>query len=186
MQNIRKVTKSIRQKAKCQAFLPEITIWCHSTWKLQSPFFSPFHFCLISWLAQKLNDPKTSSNTYWSFLKTFYNGKKVSLIPPFFINNKLEPDFELKDYFFNKFFADKYPPIQKNSVIPNFIECESMKSVSLNDGNILKIIRALDVNKAHGYDDISIRMIKLCDKSIIPTISNLSSQQELHQLTNFP
>ena len=30
---------------------------------------------------------------------------------------------------------------------------------------------ALDVNKAHGHDDISIRMIKLCNKSIIPVIS---------------
>ena len=125
-------------------------------------------------LAQKLNDPKTSSKTYWSILKTFYNGKKVPLIPPLFINNKLEPDFKLKANFFNKFFADKCTPIQNNSVIPNFIECESMNrltSTSFNDESILKIIRALDVNKAHGHDDISIRMIKLCDKSIIPAIS---------------
>ena len=47
-------------------------------------------------LAQKLNDPKTSSKTYWSILKTFYNGKKVPLIPTLFINKKLEPDFKLK------------------------------------------------------------------------------------------
>ena len=32
-------------------------------------------------------------------------------------------------------------------------------------------MRALDVNKANGHDDISIRMIKLCDKSNIPAIS---------------
>ena len=44
-------------------------------------------------------------------------------------------------------------------------------SIIFNDESILKIIRALDVNKAHGHDDISIRMIKLCDKSIIPAIS---------------
>ena len=29
----------------------------------------------------------------------------------------------------------------------------------------------LDVNKAHGYEDVSIRMIKLCDKFIILAIS---------------
>ena len=69
-----------------------------------------------SQLAQKLNDPKTSSKTYWSILKTFYNGKKVPLIPPLFINNKLEPDFKLKANFFNKFFADKCTPIQNNSI----------------------------------------------------------------------
>ena len=125
-------------------------------------------------LAQKLNDPKTSSKTYWSILKTFYNGKKVPLIPPLFIINKLEPDFKLKANFFNKFFADKCTPIQNNSVIPNFIECESMNrliSITFNDEIILKIIRVLDVNKAHDHDDISVRMIKkLCNKSIIPVI----------------
>ena len=31
----------------------------------------------------------------------------------------------------------------------------------------MKIIRALNVNKAHGFDDISIRMIKICDKSLL-------------------
>ena len=51
-------------------------------------------------LARKLTNPKTSSKTYWSILKTFYNGKKVSLIPPVVINNKLEPDFKRKtDHF---------------------------------------------------------------------------------------
>ena len=125
-------------------------------------------------LAQKLNDPKTSSKTYWSILKTFYNGKKVPLIPPLFINNKLEQDLKLKDNFFNKSFADKCTPIQNNSVIPNFIECESMHrltSIVCNDESILNIIRALDVNKAHGHDDISIRMIRLCDKSFIINLS---------------
>ena len=46
-----------------------------------------------------------------------------------------------------------------------------LTSIVFNDESILKIIRALDVNKAHGHDDMSIRMIKLCDKSIIPAIS---------------
>ena len=32
---------------------------------------------------------------------------------------------------------------------------------------ILKIIRALNIHKAHGHDDISIRMIKICDKSLL-------------------
>ena len=41
-------------------------------------------------LAQKLNDPKTSSKIYWSTLETFYNIKEVPLIPLLFINNKLE------------------------------------------------------------------------------------------------
>ena len=37
--------------------------------------------------ALKLNDPKASSKTYWSILKTFYNGKKIFIIPPLLNNN---------------------------------------------------------------------------------------------------
>ena len=57
-------------------------------------------------LAKKLSDPKTSSKTYWSILKTFYNTKKVPIIPPILIENKLETDFLKKaNYFNNKFFC---------------------------------------------------------------------------------
>ena len=31
----------------------------------------------------------TTTKTYWSILKTFYNGKKVPIIPPLLINDKL-------------------------------------------------------------------------------------------------
>ena len=44
------------------------------------------------------------------------------------MNNKVEPDFKSKANFFNKFFADKCFPVENNNVIPNFIECESMKT----------------------------------------------------------
>ena len=43
-------------------------------------------------LAKKLSDPITSSKTYWSILKTFCNTKKVPIIDPILIENKLETD----------------------------------------------------------------------------------------------
>ena len=39
--------------------------------------------------------------------------------------------------------------------------------ITFTDDQILKLFRALDINKAHGHDEISVRMLKLCDKSII-------------------
>ena len=36
---------------------------------------------------------------------------------------------------------------------------------------MLKIIRALDINKARGHDNISTCMIKICDSSIVKTLS---------------
>ena len=41
------------------------------------------------------------------------------------------------------------------------------KSLDFKEVEILKIIWALSKNKAHGYDDIPIRMIKICDKSLL-------------------
>ena len=127
-------------------------------------------------LARKLTNPKTSSKTYWSILKTFYNGKKVPLIPPLVINNKLEPDFKRKADHFNKFFASRCTPLKNDSVLPTLLEHESearFSKITFTDDQILKILRALDINKAHGHDEISIRMLKLCDKSIITPLSIL-------------
>ena len=45
-------------------------------------------------LALNRNNPETSTKTYWSILKTFYNGKKISVICPLLINNKLVSNFK--------------------------------------------------------------------------------------------
>ena len=43
----------------------------------------------------------------------------------------------------------------------------SLPFISFKDQDILKIIHSLSINKAHGYDDISIRLLKICDSSIV-------------------
>ena len=43
---------------------------------------------------------------------------------------------------------------------------ESQTAISFSNYDILKIIRNLDPNKAHGHNMISIRMVKICDDSI--------------------
>ena len=40
-------------------------------------------------------------------------------------------------------------------------------TVTFSEHNILSIIRSLNQNKAHGWDNVSTRMIKICDDSII-------------------
>ena len=54
-------------------------------------------------LHNKLIDPTTSSKTYWSFVKTFYNGRKIPIVYPLLVNNKLESDFKKKVHHFNIF-----------------------------------------------------------------------------------
>ena len=43
---------------------------------------------------------------------------------------------------------------------------ESLTTIDFSNNDILKIIRNLDPNKAHGHDMISIRMGKICVDSI--------------------
>ena len=111
-------------------------------------------------LAKKLSDPSASFKTYWFILKRFYNEKKVPIIPPVLINNKLESDFKTKANYFNSFFASKCTPLINNSTLPNslqYVSTARLSSFSFNEEVILKIINALNINKAHGHDDISIR-----------------------------
>ena len=42
-----------------------------------------------------------------------------------------------------------------------------LKSIDVKESDLLNILKSLDPNKAHGHDDISIRMLKLSQKSIL-------------------
>ena len=47
-------------------------------------------------------------------------------------------------------------------------QCNSQcTSLDFNEEEILKIIRALNIHKPHGHDDIFIRMKTNCDKSLL-------------------
>ena len=60
------------------------------------------------------------------------------------------------------------------SVNQRFLTQATLKSLGFKEVEILKMIRALNINKGHGYDDISIRMIKICDKSLLKPLIHLN------------
>ena len=127
-------------------------------------------------LGKKLNNPLVQAKTYWSILKTFYNGKKIPLIPPLLVNDNFVTDMKTKADIFNKFFAEQCTPLKNDSKIPInqiFLTQSRLSSLDFNEDEILKIIRALNIHKAHDHDDISIRMIKMCDKSLIKPLTIL-------------
>ena len=47
-----------------------------------------------------------------------------------------------------------------------FLTQSRLRTSDFNGNEILKIIRALNIHKVHGHDDISIRMIQICDRTI--------------------
>ena len=125
-------------------------------------------------LLDKLTDSEGSSKPYWSTLKTHYNGKKIPLIPPILVNNKLILNFQEKANHFNTSFASPCTPVSNYSTLPNAVNSVSnvsLSSIQFEDQDILKIIHLLKYNKAHGYDDISIRLLKICDSSIVKSLS---------------
>ena len=121
-------------------------------------------------LAKKLNNPLLQAKTYWSIIKTFCNEKQIPLILLLLIDNMFVTDIQTKVNIFNKFFTEQCTPLKNSSILPvnQIILTQSrLNSIYFNEEEVLKIIRALNIHKAHSHDDISIRMIKICDKSLL-------------------
>ena len=79
-------------------------------------------------------------------------------------------DIKTKANIFNEYFAEQCTHLEKSSVFPinqRFLTQSRLASLDFNEEEILKIIRALNTHKAHGHDDISVRIIRICDKSLL-------------------
>ena len=64
--------------------------------------------------------------------------------------------------------------MNNGSILPEHINLNNqtlLDSIVINDEDILQFIRHLDPNKSHGFDGISIRMLKLCDSSVVKPLS---------------
>ena len=81
-------------------------------------------------LSDKLNDPETIAKAYWSIFKTLYNGKKIPLILPILVSNKLISNFKEKAIYFNDFFVSQCTPVSNDSALRNL--SNSISNVSLS------------------------------------------------------
>ena len=63
------------------------------------------------------------------------------------------------------------PYLQENLLI---LTDKRLYKLNIKKDDILKIIRDLNVNKAHGYDDIYIAMLKICDSVLSEPITTIS------------
>ena len=55
----------------------------------------------------------------------------------------------------------------------NRIAASFLDSITISRSDILKTISSLDINKAHGHDDMSIRMLKICNDAIVEPLKIL-------------
>ena len=102
-------------------------------------------------------------------LKAFLNNKKIPLIPPLFHENRFITDFNEKAELFNSFFAKQCSLIRNDTKLPTsltFYTNNRLSTVSFSHEDVGKIIQNLNPNKAHGHDNISIHMLKICGSTI--------------------
>ena len=79
-------------------------------------------------------------------------------------------DFTEKADLFNDFSATQCTSLSNNSALPSaiFFKTQSrLSSINFEKEDILKIIRNLNINKAHVHDNISIQMLKICDSVLV-------------------
>ena len=120
-------------------------------------------------MIKKLADSNTSPKTYWFILNRLLYNKKFPTVLLLLVDGKLVSNFCKNTNIFNNFFASICTPIDNTSCSPSFSyrTGSRIKSFHVTKNNILARIKTLDPDKAHGCDNISIKMIKICRQSLI-------------------
>ena len=121
-------------------------------------------------LNNKLNDRLTAPKTYWLILNRFLNNRKIPAISSLLVNGDIITNFfEKADLqFFIKFFGDQCTPLNNlNKLPPPYLKTDKkLPNLSINENEISIVISNLYTNKSHGWDNVSVRMIKLCGDSL--------------------
>ena len=119
-------------------------------------------------LSKKICDPSSGHKVFWSAYKRLSNKKKVTNIPPLFENGKYVSNFKEKSTVLNNYFAAQCRPFEIESELPILTPLTNnmLNSVFISEEAIVDIINKLNKNKAHGYDGISIPMLKICPLEI--------------------
>ena len=108
------------------------------------------------------------------------NKAKIPIIPPLLENGIFVTDFIEKAQLFNDYFILQCTTIDTGSVIPEYAPGTTtlMNDFVISEEKILKIMRSLIPNKAHGWDDISVRVIKLSDAALITPLKMIYGNME--------
>ena len=139
--------------------LRDITSRCKSAIKeTKSNYFSG--------LGESLNDPAITPEKYVDVKQFSIEGKNTKNSSQRH-NNTFVTDTIVKANTFNSFLANQCSLIERGSELPAdyLLTHHRLDSVNLDPAKSISIIHAFDVSKAHDWNDISVRMVKICDES---------------------
>ena len=124
-------------------------------------------------LGNLLSDSSTGEKHFWNAFKKLSNKKKTTNIPPIIENNVYVTNFLQKATIFNDFFADQCTIHDNGSTLPpmKFRTNSVLSNITINPDEIVEIILKQKLHKAHGCDNISMAMLKLCPAEIAIPLS---------------
>ena len=90
-------------------------------------------------LSNQLNDKCLNPKKYWTLLRSFYNGRKVPLIPPILKGNKYVSDFTEKANYFNEFFSLQCSSVVNSPALPDksYVTASPLDSIKISGSDIL-------------------------------------------------
>ena len=119
-------------------------------------------------MATKLEHSNTIPKSYWAILNRLLYNKNIPGISPLFVDGSFMSDYCKKENLFSNFFVSTCTPIKSNIVLPPLLYQTNTRInyFRVTNKDILSIIKSLDWSKSHGYNIISIKMIKICSESV--------------------
>ena len=112
------------------------------------------------------------SRTYWLLLDRVLNKAKVPIIPLLLENDVFVLDFKAKAQISNYYFIHQCAiigTIDTSNQVPNITvsNVPKLTSIDISHKKITKIIQSLNPNKAHGFDETSVHMMKISDDALV-------------------
>ena len=106
-------------------------------------------------------------------LKIFLNNQKILLIPPLLHENCFITDSKEKVELLNSFFSNQSSLLNNCSKLPTnprYVTGKRLSTINVTADDIEKISVSFNSNKAHGHDNISIGMLKVCADTICKSL----------------
>ena len=118
-----------------------------------------------------LLDPNTGIKVCWQSINKLLNNKKFTNIPPLLENDIFVTNVQTKTMIFNDFsdfFVKQCSLLENDVMLPALFPRTSLilEDIEVSPRKILELICSLDSNRAHGCDDVSVPLLKICDKAI--------------------
>ena len=120
-------------------------------------------------MCEKLNYVLTAPKPFQNIIISFLSKKNISAILPLLVAGETTSSFSQKAPLFNGLIASQCTPLQFSNGLPNFFmkTKETLSSLNISEDDILLLLLYLTSNKCHGLGNILIRMIKLCEHSLV-------------------